>query len=352
MKKNLLQQYFPMIRTREEILREIRADEHLNDIFNQWTETQQEEFLNFTTGIRGVKILYDCFYKEVMNPDTVPERMNDFLSLLLKRDVRILEVLPNDNSRIADESSLVIMDILVKLDDGTIANVEVQKFGYAFPGQRCACYSSDLLLRQYKKVRGQCVGKKFSYKDLSTVYTIVLYEKSTSEFRKYPSDYIHNFEQRSDTGLQMNLLQKYIFVPLDIFQKNLHNKGIETRLDAWLAFFSSDDQETIISIIDHFPDFKALYEHVYEICCNIERVMEMFSKELQELDRNTVQYMIDEMQDQIDKQQAELEKLQKAEHYYQETLSEKDRRYQQSLSEKDRRYQEALRRIAELEGRK
>lgn len=34
--------------------------------------------------------------------------------------------------------------------------------------------------------------------------------------------------------------------------------------------------------------------------------MEMFSKELQELDRNTVRYMIDEMQNTIDVQGAQL----------------------------------------------
>lgn len=35
--------------------------------------------------------------------------------------------------------------------------------------------------------------------------------------------------------------------------------------------------------------------------------MGMFSKELQELDRNTVQYMIDEMQEEIDEQQRKLD---------------------------------------------
>lgn len=39
------------------------------------------------------------------------------------------------------------------------------------------------------------------------------------------------------------------------------------------------------------------------MCLNMERVMGMFSKELQELDRNTVQYMIDEMEEEIDEQQ-------------------------------------------------
>ena len=37
----------------------------------------------------------------------------------------------------------------------SLANVEVQKIGYSFPGQRSACYSSDLLLRQYKRVKGE-----------------------------------------------------------------------------------------------------------------------------------------------------------------------------------------------------
>ena len=43
-----------------------------------------------------------------------------------------------------------------------------------------------------------------------------------------------------------------------------------------------------------------MYDNVYELCRNVERVMNMFSKELQILDENTVQYMMDEMQDEID----------------------------------------------------
>ena len=38
-----------------------------------------------------------------------------------------------------------------------------------------------------------------------------------------------------------------------------------------------------------------------------KKVMEMFSKELQELDRNTVQYMINEMQDTINAQKEQIE---------------------------------------------
>ena len=80
----------------------------------------------------------------------------------------------------------------------------------------------------------------------------------------------------------------------------LHNKGINNKLDAWLTFLSSDAPEDIIALIDKYPDFKKMYDEVYTMCLNTEKMMNMFSKELAELDRNTVQYMIDEMQDEID----------------------------------------------------
>lgn len=66
--------------------------------------------------------------------------------------MKVVEALPNE-SRIADETSLLILDILVRLEDGSLADIEVQKIGYKFAGERAACYSADLLLRQYKRMR-------------------------------------------------------------------------------------------------------------------------------------------------------------------------------------------------------
>ena len=152
---NVLQQYFPMIRTRKEILGEISENKRLRCIWQEWNEEQQKEFMKFCTGAKGIKILYDSFFKEIMDPDSAPERLEELLSLILGQKIRILKILPNDSSRIADENSLVIMDIVIELEDHSIANVEVQKLGYKFPGQRAVCYSADLLLRQYKRIKGE-----------------------------------------------------------------------------------------------------------------------------------------------------------------------------------------------------
>ncbi|WP_277237963.1 PD-(D/E)XK nuclease family transposase [Merdimonas faecis] len=302
---NILQKYFPMIRTREEVWQEISEKEKLLEIYRQWNREQQEEFLDFCTGNKGIKILYDAFFKEILNPESAPERLEEFLSLILEQKVKILKVLPNDTVRIADESSLVIMDIVIEMEDHSIANVEVQKIGYLFAGQRSACYSADLLLRQYKRVKGE-KGKTFSYRDIKKVYTIVLYEKSPREFKDFPKNYIHRFSQKSDTGVEMELLQEYVYIPLDVFRDIVHNKGIRNKLEAWLEFLSTDSPEEIAELVEAYPGFRKLYAEVYSLCLNVERVMEMFSKELQELDRNTVQYMIDEMQEEIDGKQEEI----------------------------------------------
>ena len=60
-----LQQYFPMIRSREQIMEEIQNSPVLLATFQAWTSEQQEEFLNSCSGVRGVKLLYDSFFKRL-----------------------------------------------------------------------------------------------------------------------------------------------------------------------------------------------------------------------------------------------------------------------------------------------
>ncbi len=300
---NVLQQHFPIIRDRREVLEEIRSRKDLKELFESWEERYQEEFLDYCTGVKGVKLLYDHFFKAVMNPEIMPERLEELLSLIIGEKVKILKVLPADSTRIAAENSLLTLDVVVELENGSIANVEVQKIGYAFPGQRSACYSADLLLRQYKRVKGER-GKAFSYKDIRKVYTIVLFEESVGEFHKFPKDYIHYIKHQSNTGLEMELLQEYIFIAIDIFKRILHNKGVEkcNKLDAWILFLSVDEPELIMQLIEMYPEFEELYQEVYGMCRNMEDFMGIFSEELAILDKNTVDYMIDEMQNTIDEQ--------------------------------------------------
>ena len=351
-----LKHYFPVIRTREEILMEIRRSPKLSTIFDSWTTEHQDLFLDICTGSKGVKMLYDSYFKEILNPETKPERLSWLLSVILSQKVTVKHQLANDNNRLGDEASLVITDIVVELEDGTIANIEVQKIGYKFAGERASCYMADLLMRQYKRIKTKCKdsGKKFNYKDVPPVYTIIFMESSPSVFKNYPNVLMHTFRHRSDSGLELKMLENCIFIPIDIFRDRLHNEGIKDDFDAWLTFLGCDDIEYISTLIEKYPDFKPMYQDLYDICLNVEEVMQMFSKELQELDHNTVIYMIDELQDQLDETKGQLDEtkgqLDEAKGQLDEanaTISEKDA----AISMKDATIADLQLKIKELESR-
>ena len=46
--------------------------------------------------------------------------------------------------------------------------------------------------------------------------------------------------------------------PLDIFHKTMENKTIQTELEAWLTFLSTDDPEQIYNLVQIFPVFKVV----------------------------------------------------------------------------------------------
>ena len=299
---SMLKNYFPTIREKDELLREIQGNIILRDMYEQLEPQLKEEFLNFCTGMRGLKILRDSFFKEVINPEYDPERLESLLSVMLEKKVKILRILPNDSTRISAETSLLVTDIIVELEDGSLANVEVQKIGYKFPGARSACYTSDMLLRQYRRVRAR-QGDDFAYSQIKNVYLIVIYEKSPKEFKEFPNTFYHHARQVFDSGLKLDLLQEYIMIPLDIYHKRADNKPIENKLEAWLTFLTDDRPERIMELIRKYPEFKPMYETLYQMCMDVEKVMNMFfSEELRILDRNTVYYMIDEQQKELDEQ--------------------------------------------------
>ena len=152
-------------------------------------------------------------------------------------------------------------------------------------------------------------------------------------------------EQKTDTGLKINLLQEYHFIALDIFRKNIYNKGIQDELDAWLVFLSVEEPEQIIELLEKYPKFRPMYEQVYEMCRSTERVMGMFSRELKELDDNTVEFMIDELKEMVDKEKARAEE---AENRAKEEKNRADQAETRAREEKEEK-QRALKKAEEIQ---
>lgn len=64
--KNKLQKHFPMIRTKGEALEAIKNNKKLWGIFCSWKEEYRHEYLDVCTGVRGLKLLYDTYFKALI----------------------------------------------------------------------------------------------------------------------------------------------------------------------------------------------------------------------------------------------------------------------------------------------
>lgn len=291
--------------TREKIMEQIRSDTYTYSQFVKMPLEAQRRLVEFCMGNRNLKITYEPFFQHIFNPELHPERLTLLLSAILKQKVKIIHVMPREGKRLSHDSSLVIMDILVELEDGSYVNVEIQKFGYYFPMQRSFCYGADMLVRQYAKLK-EDLGDRFTYRHMRPVFVIVIMENSPKEFSEFPDDYIHRSIVQFDTGLKLGNLMNLIYIPLDIFRNMPHNEIGE--LEAWLYFLGSDEPKDINRIIQKYPFFEELYQEIVYFRYHPKELVGMYSEALAILDRNTVEFMLDDMKKEADDLRVDLNK--------------------------------------------
>ena len=321
-----IHQLFPA-RTEQECLAELRKHPRSFFAYQNMSPEWKNRFLGFMEGTKTLPLTYDPFFKKLFNPDIYPERLSSLISSIIGTKVTVQCILSNEDSMLPS-TSLLLLDILVQLEDGSIANVEIQKIPYAFPGERMSCYSSDLMLRQYTRVKS-LKGSSFIYKNLKTVYTIVMFENSPNECKETQvSDiYLHHGKTVFDTGIKLNLLQEFYVVALDVFCESKYAKDIN-ELNAWLSLLTAQSVDDLAALVSDYPWMGAICKDMSEYMYDPEEVITMFSEALRMLDENTVHYMIDELQKERDEAVAALSEKDAA-------LSEKDAEIAAVLSEKN-----------------
>ena len=80
-----------MLRTRAELLEIIHQSPKLQAEFLSWEVSQQQEFLDFCTGVRGIKTSYDPFFKEIFNPEYDPEPLENLISSIIGKEIGVCE---------------------------------------------------------------------------------------------------------------------------------------------------------------------------------------------------------------------------------------------------------------------
>ncbi|MBU5476938.1 PD-(D/E)XK nuclease family transposase [Eubacterium sp. MSJ-21] len=323
-------------------LEEAMKQKHLYADYALLDETWKKRFDDYMTGKKTMPLTYDPFFKCMFHPDRHPDWLSHLLSAILGESVVVEQILPSENTAISVDS-LLIMDIVVRLSDGSLANVEIQKIPYMFTAERISCYSSDLLLREYTRLKEE---KGFKYSDMKKVYTIVLYEKTEGDFKDpmLHGAYIHHGKTLFDTNLKMNLLQEYFLIALDVFCQNRYtdsknSDALETinfdmnNLEGWLSILTAETIADVERVLRRYPWSEAIFREMSAYVNKPEEVILMFSEALKIADRNTVKYMIEELQDRAT--QAEEKQKLAEENQRQETQKRKLAEEKQKLTEAD-----------------
>ena len=242
---------------------------------------------------------------------------------------------------------MIIMDMVVMMSDGSIANIEIQKISYDFQAERISCYSADLVLRQYKMITGNReIGgagsdggsmkgsSKPSYKDMRPVHTIILFDNSSLISEVDKALYFHVGKTKFNTGIKIKLLQDYVLVSLDTFKKYRYSDIRKGRIEVtkydydrtqysekqvtekmkldrlkYLSLFVAETPEEIERLIEIFPDLESVRQDINEYLERPREVLNMFSEALRILDRNTAELMVDRMKDEMDELKLQKGKL-------------------------------------------
>jgi hypothetical protein len=299
-----------------------------------------DRFVDFFTGRKTLPLLYDPFFKMIFNPVESRARLSELVSCILGQHVTVIEVFPHTNYTFPN--SFVIMDMVVRLDNGSITNIEIQKVPYDFPAERISCYSADLVLRQFRMLKGMetentdhgssSYGKP-SYSGMKKVHTIIFFEKSSSSLKSPVNKkaYFHVGKTTFNTGINISLLQEYHLISLDTFKKYRYSDIMDGRIDIdstdcddsqynsgltekmkldrlkYLSLFTAATPSEINRLVTLFPELSSIRSQIREYLTRPGEVLNMFSEALRILDRNTAELMADRYKSQLKDVQKELE---------------------------------------------
>ena len=93
-------------------------------------------------------------------------------------------------------------------------------------------------------------------------------------------------------------------IALDVFRKFPYSKD-KDELTAWLSLLVTENLEEAERLIQDYPWLQEIYKEIAMLRHRPEEVLGMFSEALRILDQNTVKYMIEELQKQLEDEKAE-----------------------------------------------
>ncbi len=106
-------------------------------------------------------------------------------------------------------------------------------------------------------------------------FSVIFFEKSLPEF-KAPTlngKYLHFGKTVFDTGLELELLQRFYLISLDVFSENKYPLDKNNRVTAWLSLLATRNVDDLTEILAVYPWLEAIYQDIASYLHKPEEVL-------------------------------------------------------------------------------
>ena len=191
-------------------------------------------------------------------------------------------------------------------------------------------------------------GKKFSYKDLHRVHTIIFYENSSNCLKNKQDEklYFHVGKTIFNTGIDIELLQDFHLISLDTFKeyrypniiqgdttvtgydcdesvyKNKMSNEMKKNRLMFLSLFVTDTTDNMSRLLSIYPELEDIVRDMNTYLAQPEEVLNMFSESLRILDKNSMDLLIDEAMERAEKAEARLRQVEEEKEKAEQELRE------------------------------
>lgn len=248
----------------------------------------REKFEQMEAGLRLPDMTADLPFKRIYDAEVHPERISYLLQLIFGEEFTVSGSVREEMLGTSIYSKKSILDVLARLSNQGIADVEMQVVAQEFIVQRSELYAADMIVMQYSARKNQ-LKSEITYLDVPVSYIVILMKESPKIFANNPH-FIHHKVEQTDTGVNLPTLSKIAYVELDkcLEQMKTGKCSEENReLCQLLAFMADVNSDYANDIARNNSEYSVIQDELKNLIKSREELIVMLADKYEEIIRNS-----------------------------------------------------------------
>ena len=270
-------------KTEAELLREAQLEEQYKELLAKSPKRVVEEIKAIETGERLPELYSDYAFKKQFDADVHRDRLTKLLQMIFGFSLEVVSSLKNEAVLTTIYSKKSILDILAKLSNNAVSNIEMQVVAQEFITKRIDVYCSDVILMQYSVQEGQ-KKEGFDFNKIEKTYVAVLMKESPKLFRDNKS-YIHRKLSITDTGIELPSLEEVVYLELDKCLEQFKEGKIaasQEELATWLSAIAEVNDSFVRDKMSGLKDMADIQNDLKNMRLNKEEMVAMLGEKYEQ----------------------------------------------------------------------